>query len=236
MLTAPQLQMSPSPDMLIMVFRDLTEDDAQRMAYDALYRARARMPRVTGVTASRVRPVSGRRYFGLSFPREAWYMERGTGPFTMRSLAGKVVPMWITDTDGSARRDNPKARVRSTEDGRTQVLIFRKAAKLGARKMVTRPSKYGGAPLTYTAPAAYPGAPGRINRRNPGAPWTPVGGRGGAIASGNTGVRWRHPGVRAMQTLNSALAEAAFDAGLIVEPVYAVDPASFELVLTRKVA
>lgn len=231
MLTAPQLQFSTEPQSLIMVFRDLDRDEAEWLARDALYRARQRMPRVTGMTASRIAPIWGRRWFGLAFPREAWFMEKGTSPFTMRSLAGKLIPMWITDTDGSARRANSKAKVRSTEDGRTQVLIFRKAAKIGAR--TTKVSKYG---FSYSAPAAYPGAPGRINRRQPGAPFTPVGARGGAVAAGNTGVRWRHPGVRSMQFLNSSLAEAAFDAGLIVEPVYAVDPASFELVLARKVA
>lgn len=236
MLTAPQVQFSTEPTSLVMLFRDLDSDEAMGLATDALYRARQRMPRVTGMTASKVAPIWGRRWFGLSFPREAWFMERGTSPFTMRSIAGKTIPMWLTDTDGSLRRDNPKARVRSTEDGRTQVLVFRKAAKIGAKKLVRRPSKYGTQMLSYTVPAAYPGAPGRINRRQPGMPWTPVGTRGGAIAAGNSGVRWRHPGVRSMQFLNSALAEAAFDSGLIVEPVYAVDEASLDLVLARKVA
>lgn len=235
MLTAPLLQFSNAPESMIMLFRDLAPDDAERLARDALYRCRQRMPRVTGLTASRLAPIWGRRWFGVAFPREAWYMEAGTRPFTMRSLAGKTIPMWITDVDGSLRRDNPKAKVRSTEDGRTQVLIFRRAAKIGAKKLVTRPSRFGGAPLTYSVPAAYPGAPGRINRRQPGMPWTPPGARGGAVAAGNTGVRWRHPGVRAMQNINSALAEAAFDAGLIIETVYAVDPATFETVLARKV-
>jgi hypothetical protein len=221
MLTAPQLQFSSSPDSMIMLFRELDADEAGYLAQDALYRARQHMPRVTGMTASRLSPISGRRFFGLGFPREAWFMERGTQPFTMRSLAGKVIPMWITDTDGSMRRDNPKARVRRTEDGRTQVLIFRKAAKLGSRKQVT--SKYGN---PYMAPAAYPGAPGRINRRQPG----------GTIATGNTGVRWRHPGVRSMQFLNNAIASAAFDAGLLVETIYVVDPGTFSQALNRKVA
>lgn len=231
MLTAPQIQYSAEPDCMVMVFRDLPQDDAEWMARDAVYRARQRMPRVTGLTASRVTPIWGPRWFGLSFPREAWYMEHGTKPFTMRSLAGKTIPMWITDVDGSLRRDNPKAKVRRTEDGRTQVLIFRKAAKMGARRQVT--GRWG---TTYMAPAAYPGAPGRINRRQPGQPWTPVGARGGAIAGGNGGVRWRHPGVRSMQNLNAALAETAFDAGMIIEPIYAAARGELGLVLSRKVA
>lgn len=231
MLTAPQLQFSPTPESMIMVFRELAEDDAEQLARDALYRCRQRMPRVTGLTASRLAPIWGRRWFGIAFPKEAWYMESGTKPFTMRALAGKTIPMWITDVDGSLRRDNPKAKVRSTEDGRTQVLIFRKAAKIGARKLVR--GKFG---TPYMAPAAYPGAPGRINRRQPGMPWTPLGARGGAVAAGNTGVRWRHPGVRAMQNINSALAEATFDAGLIIETVYAVDPATLQAALARKAA
>jgi hypothetical protein len=231
MLTAPQLQFSSSPDSMIMVVPEVDRDEAGYLAQDALYRARQRMPRVTGMTASRLSPISGSGFFGLSFPREAWFMERGTQPFTMRSLAGKTIPMWITDTDGSLRRKSPKAKVRRTEDGRTQVLIFRKAAPIGARKRVV--SKYGN---PYMAPAAYPGAPGRINRRQPGAPFTPTGAQGGAIAAGNTGVRWRHPGVRSMQFLNNALAEAAFDAGLIVQTIYVVDPATFSQALNRKVA
>jgi hypothetical protein len=231
MLTAPQINLALGiPDRMIMMFRDLDEESASRMAEDATWRARQRMPRVTGLTASRVHPIWGRRWFGLTFDQTAWRMEHGTGPHTMRSLAGKTVPMWITDTDGSARRDNPKAKVRVTEDGRTQVLIFRKVAKIGAR--VTKRTKWG---TVYQAPASYPGAPGRISRRTPGAPWTPVGGKGGAVASGNVGVRWRHPGVRSMQFLNSALAETAFDSGLIIEPIYVADSDAWRQVLSRKV-
>jgi hypothetical protein len=232
MLTAPEVKIAAgTPDRMIMLFRDLSEEDAVHLSEDAMWRARQRMPRVTGLTASRVLPISGRRWFGLYFDATAWRLERGTGPHTMRSLAGKTVPMWITDVDGSERRNNPKAKVRRTEDGRVQVLIFRKAAKMGARRTVK--SRWG---TTYQAPASYPGAPGRINRRTPGMPWTPIGLKGGAIAAGNVGVRWRHPGIRGMQFLNSALAEAAFDAGLIIEPVYTVDEDSWRMVLSRKVA
>lgn len=232
MLTAPEIRTSAGPpEMAVMIFRDLHEDEARYLAQDAVYRARQRMPRVTGATARTIRPVYGRRWFGLSFGENAWRLEHGTGPHTMRSLAGKTIPMWITDVDGSMRAQNPKSRVRVTQDGRTQVLIFRKAAKLGARKTVT--SKWGN---SYQTPAAYPGAPGRIARREPGVPWTSIGNRGGAVSAGNTGVRWRHPGIRAMQFLNSALAEAAFDAGLIVETVYLVDGPALGQLLTRKVA
>jgi hypothetical protein len=231
MLTAPEVRLAAGqPDRAIMVFRDLPEGEARYLATDALYRARHRMPRVTGMTARALDPLWGRRWFGLGFPPVAWYLSAGTGPRTMHELAGKTIPMWITDVDGSLRRASPKAKVRSTDDGRTQVLIFRKAAKLGARK--TMVSKWG---TTYSAPASYPGAPGRIARRTPGMPWTPTGGVGGAAATGNVGVRWRHPGVRAMQFLNAAMAEAAFDAGLIVEPIYVADAATMGLVLTRKV-
>jgi hypothetical protein len=223
-----------SPDRMIMLFRDLDEDEARGLAWDALYRARQRMPRVTGTTAQQISPIYGRRWFGLSFPPIAWYMEHGTGPRTMANLAGKTIPMWITDTDGSARRENPKAEVRVTEDGRTQVRIFRRAAKIGARVQKTR--QRHGRTVSYSAPASYPGAPGRINRRVPGTPWTPAGGRGGAVAGGNGGVRWRHPGIKSMQFMNSALAETAFDAGLIVEPVYAVDEQAWRAVLARRVA
>jgi hypothetical protein len=235
MLTAPQVQLTTNPSSMVMLVSGLGREDAIRLAEDARYRCRQRMPRVTGLTASRIEPIADRGWFGVAFPAEAWFMERGTSPFTMRSLAGKTIPMWITDTDGSLRRSNPKARVRSTEDGRTQVLIFRRAAQMGSRKTTSK-RRADGSTYRYSSPAAYPGAPGRINRRQPSAPWTPVGGRGGAVGAGNVGVRWRHPGVRAMQNINSALAEAAFDAGLIVQPVFAVDGAALDLLLTRRVA
>jgi hypothetical protein len=234
-MTAPQLQYTSGvPDRMIMRVEDLGPQEAGYLALDAVFRARQLMPRVTGGTANRLAPISGKGWFGIWFPdSHTWFLEKGTRAFTMRSLAGKVIPMWIDDPVGEERRKNPKAKVRHTEDGRTQVLIFRRAARIGQRKLVKKVNKVTGAISTYTTPMSYPGAPGRINRRQPGSPWTPSGARGGAISAGNGGVRWRHPGLRSSQYLNTALAEAAFTAGLIVQPVYATDGATWEQLIKK---
>lgn len=235
-LGTPEIRLAAgTPDRLVMIHDEVDEADARNLATDAVYRARQLMPRVSGLTASRLQPFYGKNFFGIWFPdSHVWFMEQGTGPRTMRSLAGKVIPMWLTDTDGSLRRDNPKAKVRSTEDGRTQVLVFRRAARIGQRKTVRKVDRVTGAVTTSSTPAAYPGAPGRISRRVAGMPWTPVGARGGAISAGNVGVRWRHPGLRAQQFMNQAITGAAFDAGLIAQTIFVVDGASWELARSRR--
>ncbi len=227
-LTAPQIQLcEATPDRMIMSLRDLPESSARQLAQVAVYRARQRMPRVTGATASRMQPIYGIDYFGIWFPdSHVWFMERGTRPFTMRSLAGKTIPMWLTDADGTLRTKNPKAKVRITEDGRTQVLIFRKAAKIGARKTTRSVNRVTGAVTISSAPAAYPGAPGRIGGMNRGPD--------GRITSGNVGVRWRHPGLGGLQFLNSALAETAFTFGYLIKPVYIADAGTWQLAIGRR--
>jgi hypothetical protein len=87
---------------------------------------------------------------------------------------------------------------------------------------------------SVSVPASYPGAPGRIARRTAPAPWTPEGQRGGQISAGNVGVRWRHPGLRAMQFMNTAMATAVFEAGFLIHPIYAADGASWEALLERR--
>lgn len=235
-LLAPQLQFgSGPPDRMIMVHEDLDAQSAKYMAINAMYAARQAMPRVTGATANRLRPISGDGFFGIYFPDPwTWYQERGTKPFTMRSLAGKTIPMWVSDEDGSIRAKNPKSKMRTTEDGRVQVLIFRRAARLGERKTVRRKNPVTGAVETTTTVASYPGAPGRINRRTPGQPNTPAGRLGGQIGAGNVGVRWRHPGLHAAQFLNSALARTAFEAGLLIRTVYVCDGAEWERLMKQK--
>lgn len=234
-LTAPQLNLAPQPDRVVMLHADLDQSEARYVATDAVYIARQSMPRVTGSTARRLEPIYGRGWIGIYFPDNwTWFMEHGTKPFTMRSLAGKTIPMWITDPDGSERRKNPKARVRVTEDGRTQVQIFRRAARIGQRKVVKRKNKVTGKMETTTVPASYPGAPGRISRREAPAPFTAAGARGGQIARGNVGVRWRHPGLRAMLFLNGGLADASFQAGLPINTVYVADAATFEKLLEKR--
>jgi len=235
-LLAPQLQFGAGPpDRMVMVHEDLDEQSAKYLSINAVYTARMSMPRVTGGSANRLRPISGDGYFGIYFPDPwTWYQERGTKPFTMRSLAGKTIPMWVSDENGSLRAKNPKIQVRQTQDGRTQVLIFRRAARIGQRKTVRRKNPVTGAMEITTTVASYPGAPGRINRRTPGVPDTPAGRVGGQISTGNVGVRWRHPGLRAAQFLNSALARSAFEAGLLVRTIYICDGAEWERLAKQK--
>jgi hypothetical protein len=223
---------SGTPDRMVMRAEGYSEDVTRYLAIDAVYAARMSMPRVTGATASRLTPVYEEGWFGIYFPDSwTWFMEQGTGPRTMRSLAGKTIPMWVSDEDGQIRAKNPKIRMRTTQDGRTQVLIFRRAAPIGQRKQVRRRNKWTGEMETVWTVASYPGAPGRINRRSDGMGW----GRGnaGQIAAGNVGVRWRHPGLRALQFLNAALSGVAFRSNIPLTTVYATDAAEWEHFLTR---
>jgi len=132
-ITVPQLVLgSGTPDRMVLRAPDINDDEAKYLAINAVHRARQTMPRVTGATANRLVPLYGEGWFGIYFPDpQAWFMEHGTAPRTMRSLAGKLIPMWVADADGSLRAKNPKIKIRHTEDGRTQVLIFRKAARIG---------------------------------------------------------------------------------------------------------
>jgi hypothetical protein len=232
-LTAPQLQFGGSvPDRAVMVVDDLGAQSAYYLAVEAVAKVRLTMPRVTGRTAMRLQPIWGEAFFGVWFPDpHVWFMEHGTKPFTMRSLAGKTIPMWVEDSGGQLRAKNPKIETRRTQDGRTQVLIFRKAARIGQRRVIRKRSRVTGAYETTSVPASYPGAPGRIARRIPGQPFTPRGRVGGGIATGNVGVRWRHPGLQAAQYVNSALARTAFENDLMIGTVYVLDAASWEYVV-----
>jgi hypothetical protein len=232
-LTAPVLQFGAgTPDRAVMVIDDLDERTAMYLAWEAVMQARQSVPRVTGRTALRLQPMWGDEYFGIWFPDNyVWFMERGTKAFTMRSIAGKTIPMWVEDPGGQLRAKNPKIKTRRTEDGRTQVLIFRRAARIGQRKTVLKKNRITGQYQSTSVPASYPGAPGRITRRIPGQPFTPRGKVGGQIASNNIGVRWRHPGLQAAQHINSAIARIAFENGLLIKTVYFLDGASWEYVM-----
>lgn len=208
------------PDRMLMLDKDMSAEEANWVALDATFHARQIMPRVTSRTVNRLLPISGDGWFGIYFPDpHVWFGEHGTKPFTMRSLAGKTIPMWVDDKDGSERQKNPKAKVRTTDDGRTQVLIFRKAARPGQRKQKRMPDG-----RVSSTPMSYPGAPGRIAGRS----------AGGGIASGNVGVRWRHPGLKSTGHLNQALSEAAISAGSPADVVYVCDATSWESVTTGK--
>jgi hypothetical protein len=151
-----------------------------------------------------------------------WFQEQGIQPFTMFSLAGKTIPMWVDDPAGTEREKNPHAQTRQTLSGKVQVLIFRRAAMPGATK-TTRKKTAGGTVEERTVPASYPGAPGRIARREASTPFTTPGRVAGQIARGNIGVRWRHPGLAPRKFLNHALSLAAEQGGLQPQRIYAAD-------------
>jgi hypothetical protein len=219
----PEVQMSREPDRILVLVDPDLDVDTEMLSTQAIDAARQLMPKVTGMMASTLRPISGDQYFGIYFPdRRVWFLEQGTRPFTMRNLAGKTIPMWINDPTGVERRNNPKAKTRRTVDGRDQVLIFRKAATPGQRRNVTRKGP-GGASRVVSVPASYPGAPGRIARREAARPFTTAGRTGGQVARGNVGVRWRHPGTVGRQFLNAALSITAWQEGLDPTGIYLVD-------------
>lgn len=150
-----------------------------------------------------------------------WYQDNGIRPFTMYSLAGKTIPMWIDDPTGTERLRNPRAQVRVTLSGKTQVLIFRRAAQIGQRKTVR--TRVAGQWETRTVPMSYPGAPGRIGRREAGQPHTTPGRTGGQIAEANVGVRWRHPGLAPRKFLNRAMVLASQRGGILPVRLYVAD-------------
>jgi len=130
----------------------------------------------------------------------------------MKSLQGRTVPMWVDDPSGKERAANPKAKVRTTAGGKTQVLIFRKVAYIGQRKKVKR--KIHGVMKEVSVPRSYPGAPGRIVTRELLAPLTTEGKKAGQIAKGNVGVRWYFPGLNGRYFLEHAVVTAGADWGL----------------------
>lgn len=164
-------------------------------------------PKLTGAGANGIHPFYGPGFFGLTFPSYMWIQNVGAKPYVQKSLAGKVIPMWIDDPTGKMQMDNPKAKTRITEAGRFQVLIFRRVAKMGQRKTVRK--KIKGIEMTTTVPMSFPGAPGRIGLREAPRPWTTPGRLGGRIARGNVGIRWYFPGLMPRLYLNNALWTAA---------------------------
>jgi hypothetical protein len=221
----PEVHLVTHPDRMIMVEKGLSAARARSAAREAVRQARRRMPKMSGAAARGMQPLYGKGYFGISWSTDVvWYQDHGTKPFTMKSLAGKTIPMWIDDPTGKERRDNPKAKTRTTESGKIQVLIFRRAAQIGARKKVyKRDPKTGLKVLVSDSPAHYPGAPGRIGWREASAPWTRPGKRAGAIHPGNIGVWWRHPGLKPRSFLNTSMTLAAQKGGLLAERVYVAD-------------
>lgn len=211
------------PDTVVMEVPGLTAREARILARQAVNLARLRAPKLTGASAARMAAVFGTGYFGVRWedPR-VWWQEMGIRPFTMRNLAGKVIPMWIDDPTGRERQRNPRARTRVTQSGKVQVLIFRKAARIGERKQVQ--ARGGG---MRWVPRSYPGAPGRIVQREATGQWTTPGRMGGRVARGNVGVRWRHPGLVGRMFIHGALLEAAYQQGLAPGQMFAVVGAQY---------
>lgn len=211
------------PSHLVMRIEGLSEDDAEALAEDAVISARGMAPKMSGASAAAFAPIWGEGWFGVRWEDDyVWYQETGIRPFTMTNLAGKTIPMWIDDPTGTERAKNPRAETRVTASGKTQVLIFRRAAApIGARKTVTRkvPARRGGGTERRSVPASYPGAPGRISRTEARRPWTTPGRVGGAIAQRNSGVRWRHPGLMKRSFIRQGLVVAAEHHGYAPGPV-----------------
>ena len=223
LLDTPEVKISERPDRMIMLVPGLGGGRARNIANDAARRARKLAPKLTGQMASRIYPLYGNGYFGLGWPDEyAWFQEQGIAPFTMTRLAGKTIPMWIDDPYGTLALANPKAETRVTESGRPQVLIFRRAAPIGSYKTVKK-RVASGQYEERQVPRSWPGAPGRIGVREAGRPWTTPGRVGGAIARGNIGVRWRHPGLAPRLFFNHAMTQAATFAGIVPLRIYVGD-------------
>jgi hypothetical protein len=190
------------------------------MAYDALVMAHRLMPKLTKASYAGLQPTWGPNYIGLTWRQDyVWYQERGIRSFPMKSLAGKTIPMWISDPNGEMRRKNPKAKTRVTAAGVTQVLIFRKAAHIGQNKSPNgRWKKDRGPQFHPTSPAHEPGQPGRIERRKTRLTNQHIPGRGklgpvgrpvykstGQIAKGNVNKWWVHPGLTPRYFMNTSL-------------------------------
>jgi hypothetical protein len=219
-----ELRIAENPDRLIMLVPNLSGAKARAAANAAVREARRVMPKLSGQSASRIFPLYGKGFFGIGFADSyVWFQENGIRPFTMYNLAGKTIPMWVNDPTGTERQRNPKAKTRVTMSGVTQVLIFRKVAQIGQTKTVKRRSRLTGTVTTVQTPASYPGAPGRIGRREAAQPYTTPGKTGGQIASGNVGVRWRHPGLAPRKFLNHSVTMAAQWQGILPIRIYVAD-------------
>jgi hypothetical protein len=228
LLETAEMRLSDRPDRVIMLAAGLNPNRARNIANQAVAEARRKMPKMTGDSARRLQPLYGKGFFGIYFPDSVvWFQDHGIRPFTMNSLEGKTIPMWIDDPTGAERAKNPKAKTRTTASGKNQVLIFRKVAKKGTRvtKYRTDP-KTGIKRVVVDRPASYPGAPGRIGVRESGRPSTTSGRVAGATARGNVGVKWRHPGIAPRLFLNNALTLAAQWNGILPERVYVADRTS----------
>lgn len=210
------------PDRLYIRCPGQPKTQTRKWANAAVREARYLSPKLSGRAAEGIKSYYGDGFFGVRWDRPyLWYQEGGIRPFTMRSLANKVIPMWIDDWTGAEHRANPNAPTRITATGRRQILIFRKAAPIGSRKRVAVRDAQGRLQRWRDVPRSYPGAPGRISHRE----WHPVAGNTGRISRmisrPHMGVRWRHPGLVPREFMQYALQQVAQNAGLPDIQVYA---------------
>lgn len=204
-----------APDRLYVYDAGLSKRAARPLAHEALEQARKNAPKLSMRSYSNLYPIWGDAFFGVGWKDDyVWFQEAGIRPFTMKSLEGKIIPMWVDDPNGAVAKANgtdaKPAETRNTPSGRQQTLIFRRVGVKGAK----RPDG---------SSQAWPGAPGRISRREPGRPATRPGKRPGAIAKGNQGVRWRHPGLKARWAIATAL-EGVAEGNMMDPTVYGALP------------
>jgi hypothetical protein len=215
--------MTNVPTQIVLGAPGLTTERAKRLAISATEVAKGFAPRASGQAALRMTPIWGEGWFGIHWLDDyLYFQEMGIRPFTMHSLAGKTIPMWVNDPDGTEAAKQKNPRTRTTVDGRRQTLIFRRAARHGQRKTVNRQTGRG--VERVSVPASYPGAPGRIavNRSQgilrAGSVIGPHINRG-QIMRGNVGVRWRHPGLNPAGFCARGMYAAAVNDGLPVEGI-----------------
>ena len=211
-----------SPRQAVLGVPGLSAEDAEDVAERAVALTRQYLPRATGAAAATVFPIFGPEWFGVEWQHDSiWFQELGTKPHTMRSLAGKTIPMWVKDRDFKLRTANPNIETRQREDtNETEVLIFRRVAKQGQRREEWK--MIDGSLQMVSKPMSYPGAPGRIAvNRSRGIMRegdTMYGSSNpGRIAKGNVGVRWRHPGLEAGRFVMNGVVDAAEEYNLPVE-------------------
>ena len=203
------------PNRLYVSVPGLPSNTAQRLSQMAVERAQKIAPKLSGAGAASIQPFYGDDFFGLAWDRPyMWDQEAGTRPFTMRSLAGKTIPMWIDDPTGKMEREQgPRARTRITASGKKQVLIFRRAARIGQRKTVTT-RRADGSLIRRDVPASYPGAPGRIAHRQIIEYPRTTGRIAKMVSRAHVGVRWRHPGIIGRGFMHHALITVASEVGV----------------------
>jgi hypothetical protein len=211
-----------APRQAVMMVPGLGDVEAEEVSRRAVELSVQYLPRATGAAAGTLFPIFGPDWFGVEWQHDSiWFQEAGTRPHTLRHVAGKTIPMWVKDRDGELRRKNPNIQTRQREDtGETEVLIFRRAAKIGQRRDEWR--VVDGVLQLVSKPMSYPGAPGRIAvNRSRGlmrqGDTTPGTRNRGFISKGNVGVRWRHPGLEAGRYLVRGITDAAEERNIPVD-------------------